>query len=258
MTRADDIAAELLRQHRERIPFAPMISGESSDALDLAYAVQEVMVSELRGRGEGDIAGWKIGLTSHRMQQMCGVDQPIAGAILAKRVHASGASVNATAFGRLGLEGELAVRISRPVAAGADSATVLASIDQVCPAFELIDDRGADYSRLSAGSIAADNAWNAGVVLGPPQPVPATGLNGFGARLTLNGTLVDSGDTDAAMGDPLRVVAWLATHLRGRGRQLQAGQWVLTGSIVTTKFPQPGDHARLEIEQLGAVGVHVQ
>jgi 2-keto-4-pentenoate hydratase len=257
MSRSSDIAAELLRQHRERVPFQPMIADDSAGALSLAYDVQEIVVRALRARGEGDVAGWKIGLTSQRMQQMCGVDQPIAGAILARRVHASGASVDAAAYGRLGIEGELAVRIARPIAAGADVTTVLAGIDQVCPAFELIDDRGADYSRLSASSIAADNSWNAGIVLGPPASVPAVGLNGFAAKLTLNGEQVDSGVTDAALGNPLLVVSWLAGHLSARGGELQAGQWVLTGSIVTTKFPRPGDRLRLAIERIGDVSVAV-
>ncbi len=36
--------------------------------------------------GRGDIAGWKIALTSKAMQQMTGVDQPAAGAIFSRVV----------------------------------------------------------------------------------------------------------------------------------------------------------------------------
>ena len=41
-------------------------------------------------------------------------------------------------------------------------------IAAVRPAFELIEDRAADYSDLDANTIIADNAWCGGVVLGDP------------------------------------------------------------------------------------------
>lgn len=44
------------------------------------------------------------------------------------------------------------------------------------PAFELVDDRRMDYSRFAANilSFIADNAWNAGVVLGALGEVHAS------------------------------------------------------------------------------------
>ena len=49
------------------------------------------------------------------MQAFCGIDHPIAGVVLAKRVHRSGATVRRADFGRLGLEFEIAVRIKSDV-----------------------------------------------------------------------------------------------------------------------------------------------
>ena len=48
-----------------------------------AYAVQREYVRlQMQARGAG-AAGYKIGLTSKRMQEMCGIDSPIAGVVLA-------------------------------------------------------------------------------------------------------------------------------------------------------------------------------
>ena len=49
-------------------------------------------------------------------------------------------------------------------------ADVAAAVDGVCPAIEIIDDRGADYRSLDAFSLIADNAWNGGIVLGDFTP----------------------------------------------------------------------------------------
>ena len=58
---------------------------------------------------EGNPVGYKIGLTSLRMQQMCGLDQPVVGRLLEGRVNRGAARVDLGSFGRLGVESELCV-----------------------------------------------------------------------------------------------------------------------------------------------------
>jgi len=47
----------------------------------------------------GDGVGYKVGLTSAPMQAFCGIDHPIAGVVLAGRVHRSGATMRRSDFG---------------------------------------------------------------------------------------------------------------------------------------------------------------
>ena len=63
--------------------------------------------------------------------------------------------------------------------------------------------------------------------------------------------------SDEVLGDPLNAVHWLASHLRRRGRALQPGQWVSTGAIVPTRFVQPGEAYRFEIDGLPPVELQV-
>jgi len=256
--RASDIADRLAKAHKQRKRFA--VLAELAADVDLAYAVQDDLVRRWAEEGQGDVIGWKIGLTTPHMQKMCGVRQPIAGAILSARAHASGATIHSDEFVRLGVESEIAVRMGTPLALDepCDPARVLGCIDSVCAAFELIEDRDADYSALEAASLVADNSWNAGVVFGPPSPASSfRTLLGLQGRLVVNDALLDEGDSDAVGGDPLRVVDWLARFLASRGRALEPGQWVMTGSIVTTKFPRNGDHYRCEIDPLAPVEMFV-
>jgi 2-keto-4-pentenoate hydratase len=46
-------------------------------------------------------------------------------------------------------------------------------------------------------------------------------------------------------------VVWLANYLSERGHTLRAGEIVSTGSLVTTRFPEPGDHFRFRVEGIG-------
>src|SRR5207244_3925492 len=133
-------------EHAARAAFQPLPDGVRGN-LPLAYAAQKILVAGLIARGEGEIAGWKVGLTSRRMQEMCNVAQPIAGAILKSRVRQTGANLDSGRFVRLGLESEIALRVARPLpATGAlMPAAVLDCLDLACAAFEVVEDRGADY-----------------------------------------------------------------------------------------------------------------
>ena len=132
-------AAEMLMTvHANGTPFAPFATTFGIANVSDAYAVQRDYVAlQMRSRGTG-AAGYKIGLTSKRMQEMCGIDSPIAGVVLSDRVHASGTSVSASAYGRMGLEYEIAVRLKRDlVPDGVPSlAEVADAVDAVCAAMQ--------------------------------------------------------------------------------------------------------------------------
>jgi 2-oxo-3-hexenedioate decarboxylase/2-keto-4-pentenoate hydratase len=254
---AIEAAARIAREHRNRVPFRSLPTACHHD-LDYAYAVQDALVGSWLSGGKDTIAGWKIGLTTSRMQQMCGIDQPIAGAILASRVHVSPAKIAAGKFVRLGVEMELAVRIGAPLPRKEKlaPAQILDCVSGVCAAFELIEDRAADYAALDACSLIADNSWNAGIVLG--EAIAADRLEGLTGRagiLMRDNETIGRGMTEDAGGDPLQVVGWVAAMLHRRGRRLEADQWVMTGSIVPTRFATPGEFYHFSIDGLPSVEV---
>jgi 2-keto-4-pentenoate hydratase len=251
----ETMALALAEAHRARAPFVPMPAERIGD-LDFAYAVQDRLVTHWRDAGQGPVVGWKVGLTSGRMQAMAGISQPVAGAILARRSLASGVVLPRADYVHLGLEAELAVSVgeafceTEPV----EPAQALARLENVTAAFEIVDDRDADYGRLDAASLIADNSWNLGVVFGSPAPARALGhLVGRRGVLTVNGEPRDQGMSEDAGGDPLNIVAWVAAHLARRGQPLQPGQWIMTGSIVTTKFPEAGDRYHFALDGLEPV-----
>src|SRR5262249_36320327 len=105
-------AAEvLLNEHRSRARFKTLDPGFGIASIADAYAVQDSYVAFWRHQA-GEPVGFKVGLTSQTMQTFCGIDHPIAGVVLARRVHRSGATVARTSFGRLGLEFEIAVSLT--------------------------------------------------------------------------------------------------------------------------------------------------
>src|SRR5581483_5751855 len=88
MAAAETFAAEIAERHAQRERFTlEMPDGRAGD-MAFAYATQDALIRRL-GAGWLEVVGWKIGLTTPRMQAMCGIDEPIAGAVLASRVQAT-------------------------------------------------------------------------------------------------------------------------------------------------------------------------
>jgi 2-keto-4-pentenoate hydratase len=257
---AIEVAEALIEEHRSGATFRCFAASRGIAGPAQAYAVQREYVRlQMAARGVGAV-GYKVGLTSKRMQAMCGIDSPVAGVVLRDRVHSSGASVSASAYGRIGLEFEIAVRLGRDLRPDGRPITVVevaAAADAVGPAIEIVDDRHADYGTLEALSLIADNSWNAGIVLGAfARSWPD--LESVEGVVAMDGEIIDRGFGRDVLGHPFHSVAWLATHLAETGTALRAGDIVMTGNLVTTKFPDRSAVYRFDLNGLGTAELTIR
>ena len=253
-TAPDDAAQAILRAHDERLLFGASTAHLKIASMDEAYAIQERFMAALAGRHGGPV-GYKIGLTSRAMQEMCRIDTPLGGTVLAGRVFQNGASVPLGDLVHPGIEFEIAVRLGRdltPDEAPFRREVVAEAVSGVAPAFEIVDDRQADYGGLDPLTLVADNAWNEGVVLGEftsdwPELDTVQGI------VELNGGRIAEGRGTDILGHPLNPVVWLADNLAARGLTLRRGDFVMTGNLARTRFVAPGERYRLTIDGLGSV-----
>jgi 2-keto-4-pentenoate hydratase len=252
-------AETLLAEHKANVLFKPLGPELGPRTISDAYDIQQQYVALLRGE-HGDTIGYKVGLTSEAMQKFCGIGHPIAGVVLEKRLHRSGATVRRSEFGRLGLEFEIAVRIKSDVPAAQKPYTagmIEPHIGGVCAAIEVVDDRSADYSKLDVLALVADNSWNAGIVLSDFVP-KWPDLEDVLGTATRNNVAIGEGHGRDILGHPFNSVAWLATHLASRGEGLKAGQVVMTGSVMKTIFPVEDAGYGFSLDGIGKVSVNVR
>jgi 2-keto-4-pentenoate hydratase len=89
----------------------------------------------------------------------------------------------------------------------------------------------------------------AGVVLGPTDTDwRRLDLVGIDGRLLINGTEVGRSRGGDILGHPFDALVWLPNQLGRYGQGLRAGELVMTGSIVTTQWGQPGDQVTVVLE----------
>jgi 2-keto-4-pentenoate hydratase len=214
-----------------------------------AYAAQEAYY-RLAEPVYGAVGGAKIATTTKVMQQLMGITHPCGGAIFARTIHSSPARLRIADFVNVRIESEIALKLGADLpAAGAPwtREAVAPAVAGAMPAFELIEDRNADYARTEAASLIVENCWNGGVVIGTPKPVAAAALVGIAGRLTIDGETVGEGTAD----DPCATLAWLANHLAERGRDLKASMVVITGSLIPTHSIASGERAMFTVDGLG-------
>ena len=246
------VARHIDAAHARRAVYANLPSEMAPTTVADAYAAQQALVRLLAPR-LGGIAGLKIATTTRVMQELMGIDHPCGGVIFAANVHAAPAQIRLADHVHLMIECELAVRIgsplpSRPTPYTAE--TVRPAVSGLMPAFELIDDRHADYKSAKALSLIADNCWNAGVVLGAETALESTrSLAGIAGTVEINGQPRGTGTTD----DPLGALAWLANLAAGLCQPLGPGMVVITGSVIPTLPIGPTDQFVFRLEGLGSV-----
>jgi len=188
---------------------------------------------------------------------LMGIDHPCGGAIFARTIHRSPAQLRAGDFVNLRIESEIALQLGADLpASGAPwrREAVAAAVAGAMPAFELIEDRNADYAQTEAVSLIVENCWNGGVVVGAPEVLPVERLVGIVGRLTMNGKKAGEGAAE----DPCATLAWLANHLAERGRGLKAGMVVITGSLIPTVSIAPGERAVFAVDGLGEAVMEVR
>ncbi len=252
------IAADRFSGWRNRDKFTQLTGDNQPQDMAEAYHIQTALYEMMRDEaGFTDFVGHKVALTSPAIQTMCGVDQPAYGAVFREFVHTNNHDINPHGFIRLGVEFEVALEVAEDIPITDQLHTkesISTFISAVMPAFELIDDRDADYAHLDAMSILCDRCWCGGVVLGEPvADWQHLDLGNLVSEVIWNGVADETGNTGDALGNPLNSAAFVANHLAERGRQLKKGEFIMTGSALKTRFPKPGDHAIYRIDGLGEV-----
>jgi 2-keto-4-pentenoate hydratase len=235
------------RAHRAKLDALPDDLRPTS--ADEAYAAQEATLRALHA----DIGGWKVGAKS--------ADGPIQGAPLpANGMHKTSARLALHAFGKAGLELEVAFKLGRRFEPGSGpyrDEDVLAAIESVHASIEVVASRFAAWPDVEKPWQLADLQNHGALIVG--EGVPYDAAFPFVApsmTFTFAGAPLFQGDPANPAGDPRRLLAWTVNHSVSRGLAVERGTLVTAGSYTGIAFPDGPGTAVGVIEGLPAVELH--
>jgi 2-keto-4-pentenoate hydratase len=250
-----ETAALLDQAEHSRVPLSPLSQEYPTLTPDQAYAIQSAWLDLKLARG-ARVIGRKIGLTSHAMQELLGVDQPDYGFLLDSMAVSSGSTLSRADFLLPRIEPEIAFWLAKDLKGpGITTDAVLAATRGVSPALELVDSRIAKW-QIKLPDTIADNASSARVIVSE-QIVPLDGLDlaAEAVMLIRNGVEVGSGNGAAVLGHPAEAVAWLANKLAEYDIAIAAGQLVLPGAMCAAATVAAGETYRAVFTTIGEVSV---
>ena len=206
------------------------------------------------------VVGWKIAATSVSGQRHINVDGPIAGRLIASRVHHSPCEVAFGANRMAVAEAEFAFVMGSDLPAQEDAWSVdevLAAVATLHPAIEIPDSRFADFTRAGSAQLAADNACAHEFVLGPATDADwrAIDLAAHRVTLSIDGRVATTGAGSDALGDPRAALAWIANNHSAQGAALRAGDIITTGVCGKPSAIAAGSHVVVEFGAIGAAEV---
>ena len=250
------LAQELYQALCERRTVPPLRSRGLELTIDDAYGVSLAILARRQRAGER-VIGKKIGVTSKAVQDMLGVLQPDFGFLTDRMWIENGMIVRiADSMIQPRAEAEIALILSSGLKGpGVTPADVLAATASIAPCFEIVDSRIANWD-IGILDTIADNASCGVFVLGggraDPRPLDLAALK---VRVWKNEKLLSEGEGSAVQGSPLASVAWLANTLGRYGVSLDAGEVILSGSLVPLEPARPGDRFQLELDAVGSASI---
>ena len=251
MSKAALYGEELYRALRERRTIAPLIARDPSLTIADAYAISLDALARRQADGER-VVGKKIGVTSKAVQDMLGVHQPDFG-FLTDRMWVEG-DIDIAAHGLIQprAEAEIAFILkSQLVGPGVTAADVIAATASIAPCFEIVDSRIADW-KIGIVDTVADNASCGVFVIGAARAdAAAHDLAALHVTVTKNGAPLSEGYGAAVQGSPAAAVAWLANTLGEYGVTLDAGDVILSGSLVPLAPAVAGDVFEMVLHGIG-------
>lgn len=256
----DAAAADLLEAEAQRRQIGLLSRRFPAITLDDSYAIQSAQMQRKLGQGRR-ILGWKIGLTSKAMQDALGIDTPDSGVLYDDMNFADGTRIPADRFIQPRIEAEIAFIMKAPLSGEVTRDEVLRATEAVAPAIEILDTRllrkdpETGQSRVIFDTVA-DNAANAGIVLGAQRHAPdAFDLRRVGAIVKKDAQVVATGLGAAVLDDPVTGLVWLSRRMGQYGQRIEAGQVVLSGSFIGPVECPSGTQIHADYGAFGSVAV---
>ncbi len=255
MNTFEDAAIQLIKANKLKIPCSPvrLLIGETSQ--EKAYTVQNI-ITQKRIENGAAIVGKKIGLTSVKVQQQLGVDQPDFGMLFDDMEIKTGGNLSISDTMQPKVEAEIAFVLKKDITSpNPDLTEIEDAIDYAVAAIEIVGSRIAGWDIKITDTIA-DNASASHFVLGDvKKQLSEINLTDCEMQLFQNNQLVSQGSGAACLGSPLIAVQWLAKKMMEMGSPLKAGDLILSGALGPMVNVVEGDEIKATVEGLGAVSV---
>ena len=254
---ADQLADTLIEARREGQVLDVLARRHPALDLGQAYRIQNAMLRRKLAAGERR-TGWKIARSRANLLDPEQPPVPAFGHVMASDVLPDGHVFPSKAFGGMVMaEVEIALWLGKDLPGPeVGREELLEAISAVGGAIEVLANRvGIDPIKLPHA--VADNMFQAGVLFTRQRkPLAEVDFSREAAAASIDGQAHSDGRAADLMGEgPLAAALWLANELPKHGHQLEAGDFIITGSILIPPLLRPGETATAHYSSFGELSI---
>jgi 2-keto-4-pentenoate hydratase len=253
--RVDRAARTILEARRTGALIEMLPPNDQPRSLEEGYAIQRAAIAQWPDK----IAGWKVGATSKEVQALLEISEPVYGPVFKNEVFQSPATISAQDFQHRLLESEFVFRFGKDMPSRQtrySRGEIIDAVDALFPGFEIISPRFTTFKGHHVSEVVADFCANGGAVLGKMcSDWRDIDLTSQSVTLSIDGTERQRGTGAIVLNSPLNVLDWFVNVFSQHGGSIDAGQFVMTGTMTGLHAPEPSHTAKADFGVLGTVEV---
>ena len=222
----------------------------TTDTVEAAYEIQD----EILNMQNESAAGYKISMTSPETQRLFDSSEPVFGPFTESQIISE---MSLADYNIPLAELELVFYVNETLSLEDDAENILSKCT-VAPALELPDGRYDDwFPNISKYEVVADCAVAGAIVIGEAKSASYDELDNITGTLNFNGEELKSGQSGEVMGHPVNAMKWLIEKLHSQGKQLEAGQFVSSGTFILPVKLEVGKYEGI-FEGFGSVEIEIK
>jgi 2-keto-4-pentenoate hydratase len=201
--------------------------------------------------------GWKLAFGGPAALERLRIDAPLVGFLTDRAVVPSGSTLSLSGWKKPVAEPEIAVHLGKDIPAGSERSTAIAAIAGLGPAIEVAD---VDHPSDDVEGTLACDIYQRHIILGCNDLTRAGGiLSGLSCRVLKNAKEIANITEPQALqkltGELIDIVRHTANLLEAFGEKLQAGQIIISGSIIPPIWVEPGEEIVFNLAPADSISI---
>jgi len=223
-----------------------------------AYQIQNELKILCLSLKDNISIGKKVGCTNKIAQEQIKVYEPFYGELYSKFSSANNCSLNSNNFYNPHAEPEISFRLKEDVnvtKAPFDIHSVSELFDGILPSIEIVDFRfNKELKDIGINNLISSNGASEHWVYGEDiYPINKINLENHVVRIFADTLLIDEGNTNKVLENPLNSALWIINLLSLKGEPLLKGQFISTGTCTKAIQIKPGNTIKADFGVIGCV-----
>ena len=253
------LAANILFNHRlNKTGLKNLPKKLIPNTIEEAYLIQEELKILYLTLSKNFIIGKKIGCTNLFAQKQVNVFEPFYGNLFSKFSDKNGCKLKSSKFYKPFIEPEISFRLKSDVNILNSPFSIKDSellFDGMFPSIELVDFRfGTNIKEVGINNLIVTNGASEYYIKSDTlYDLDTINLTDQKIKIYINDELMDEGNTNLVLKNPLNSAIWLINILAKKGEPMLKGQFITTGTCTKAISAKKNSKVKADFGKLGII-----